>query len=99
MKDKIMGLLREIIAELNEELQYESLKNVNEDTTIFGDNEGIDSLSLAFLISQVEIRVDEELGHQVVLADEKAMSMRNSPYRTVGTLIDFIIERIGGTHV
>ena len=99
MKDKIMELLRDIIAELNEELQYESLNNINEDTPIFGDDAGIDSLSLAFLVSQAEVRVDEELGHQVVLADEKAMSMRNSPYRTVGTLIDFIIERIGGTHV
>lgn len=98
MKAKIMNLLREIIAELNEELQYDSLNNVNEDTTIFGGDEGIDSLSLAFLISQIEIRVDEELGHQIVLADEKAMSMRNSPYRTVGTLIDFILERMEGSH-
>lgn len=98
MKDQIMQLLRDIIAELNEELQYEWLNNVHEDTPIFGDDAGIDSLSLAFLVSQAEIRVDEELGHQVVLADEKAMSMRNSPYRTVGTLIDFILERIGGTN-
>ena len=99
MKDRIMNLLREIIAELNEELQYDSLENVNDETTIFGGEEGIDSLSLAFLISQVEIRVDEELNHQIVLADEKAMSMRNSPYRTVGTLTDFILERMGESHV
>ena len=98
MKDKIMNLLREIIVELNEELQYDSLKHVTRDTTIYGGDEGIDSLSLAFLISQAEIRIDEELGHQIVLADEKAMSMRNSPYRTVGTLIDLISERMEESH-
>jgi len=94
MKDKIMNILCEVIAELNEELQYDSLAKVTENTGIFGDEDGIDSLSLAFLISQMEIRIDEEMGRQVILADEKAMSMHNSPYRTVGTLVTFISERM-----
>ena len=99
MKDKIMAILAEAIKDLNEELQYESLKNIDANTGIFGDDDGIDSLSLAFLISQVEIKIDEELGQQVILADEKAMSMQNSPYRTVGSLVDFIVKRLEETHV
>ena len=30
-----------------------------------------------------------------MLADEKAMSMRSSPFRTVGTLADLLLQRLG----
>ena len=48
------------------------------------------------LIVDLEGRVGDETGEAVVLADEKAMSERNSPYRTVGSLTDFICERLNG---
>jgi len=94
MTNKYLDILRRVISDLNEELQYENLENVTEETPIFGDVDGIDSLSLVFLISQTEMLISEELDIDVVLADEKAMSMRSSPYRTVGTLLEFIKSRV-----
>jgi len=38
--------------------------------------------------------VAEKYDTDVVLADEKAMSERNSPYRTVGSLAAFIADRV-----
>ncbi len=95
MRDKIIRLVAEAVSDLNDELQYESLNNPSDDTVIFGGDEGIDSLSLVRLVIDIEQRVHEELGKPVSLTDERAMSAKRSPYRSVGALSDFVIENLG----
>ena len=94
MQEKVLELVREAVEDLNEELQYESLNAPTPETPIFGDDDGIDSLSLVRLVVDLEQRVQESLGTEVSLTDERAMSARRSPYRSVGALTDFIVERI-----
>ncbi len=94
MRDKIFKIINNAINELNEELDYDSLRNVNEETPIFGGTEGIDSLSLVLLVTEVEAGIYNELDKSITLADEKAMSMHNSPYRSVGALLDFTLQRL-----
>ena len=95
MKENIFEIISEAITELNEELEYEELENVTADTAIFGGESGIDSLSLVSLVVEVEGQVNDEFDANVTLADEKAMSSRNSPYRNVSAFTDFIIEKLG----
>jgi len=95
MREQIETLIKEAVADLNEELQYDSLENLSEDTVLFGGDDGIDSLSLVRLVVDVEQRTQEELGKSVSLTDERAMSARRSPYRSIGALTDFVVERIG----
>ena len=94
MRDKIFEIINNAINELNEELDYDSLRNVNEETSIFGGTEGIDSLSLVLLVTEVEAGIYNELDKSITLADEKAMSMHNSPYRSVGALLNFTLQRL-----
>ena len=94
MRDKIFAIVKEAVTELNEELDYDSLKNITEETTIFGGDEGIDSLSLVSLVTDVEAAIFDQLDQTVSLADETAMSMRNSPYRNVGALVDFALSKL-----
>lgn len=49
----------------------------------------IDSLGLVEVIMEVEQRLRRDHGADVTLADERAMSQRHSPFRTVGTLADY----------
>ena len=95
MKDKVFEIISEAIAELNEELEYEELENVTADTPIFGGETGIDSLSLVSLVVEVESNVNEAFDANVTLADEKAMSSRNSPYRNVAAFTDFVLAKLG----
>ena len=97
MREKALELVRAAIEELNEELDYESLRNVTDETPVFGGPDSIDSLSLVTLVVDLEKEVQQAFGKQITLADEKAMSMRNSPYRTAGALVDFIVSRLEGT--
>ena len=94
MRERIVEIVKSAVGDLNEELGYEEFENLSEETGLHGGEPGLDSLSLVSLIVDIEGQVGQEFGKEVVLADEKAMSQRNSPYRSVGALIDFIMERL-----
>jgi acyl carrier protein len=67
------------------------LPPINESTPLLGPRSIVDSLTLVSLIVDVEQRLNEELGISIVIADERAMSQERSPFRTIGTLSDFIL--------
>ena len=94
MHDEVLSIVESAIKELNEELLLPSLNTISKETPVYGGPDSIDSLSLVSLVVDLESRVASDLGKNIVLTDEKAMSTRNSPYRTVGSLTDFIVERI-----
>lgn len=64
------------------------------ETSLLGPGAQLDSVALVTLVVTVESRVKDELGRDLTLADEEAMSRVNSPLRTVGTLADYIAERL-----
>lgn len=90
----ILELVRAATTELNEELEYEHLQQIDADTPIFEGDLALDSLSLVTLIVDIEGRVSDAYDCEVMLASDKAMSMLNSPYRTVGSLVEFILTEV-----
>jgi acyl carrier protein len=56
------------------------------DTELFGQGGLLDSVGLVSLVVAVEEGLADELDIHVGLADERAMSQRHSPYRTVSSL-------------
>jgi len=66
------------------------LPPIDESMLLFGPRSIIDSLTLVSLLVDVEQRLNEELGVSIVIADERAMSQERSPFRTVGTLSDYV---------
>lgn len=98
MREEAFSLVKAAIEELNEELHYDSLRGVTEETPIYGGDDGIDSLSLVELVVSLERQVEETFGRRISLADQKAVSMRHSPYRTAGSLADLIAARLESDH-
>jgi acyl carrier protein len=64
---------------------------VTEETVLVGNEAVLDSLGVVQLIVEVEQRVEQTHGISVTLANDKAMSQRNSPFRTVGVLADHVV--------
>ena len=64
-----------------------------EDAPLYGAGSALDSFAFVTLIIAVEQALEDELGVSVTLVDDRAMSQRNSPFRTTGTLVEYI-ERI-----
>ncbi len=65
--------------------------SIGEETVLVGTDAVLDSLGVVQLIVEVEQRVESAHGVSVTLANDKAMSARNSPFRTVGVLADHVI--------
>jgi acyl carrier protein len=65
--------------------------SVTEDTVLVGTEAVLDSIGVVQLIVEVEQRVEQNHGISVTLANDKAMSARNSPFRTVGVLADHVV--------
>ena len=82
------------IEELNQDLPPGSVLEPAPDTVLFGRGSRLDSLGLVNLIVAVEGALADELGVEMTLADEKAMSQSSSPFRTVDTLVDYIVKRL-----
>lgn len=67
---------------------------LSEETVLVGKDAVLDSLGVVSLIVEVEQRVEGEHGASVTLANDKAMSQRNSPFRTVGVLTDHLVAMV-----
>ena len=65
------------------------------DTALLGASSKLDSLDLVNLIISTEQKLEEELDIHLTLADEKAMSQKNSPFRTVTSLAEYILLLLG----
>ena len=63
-------------------------------TALFGEGGIFDSMALVSLIVAVEQKIQEDSGRAIALADERALSQRNSPYRTVGALAEYAAARL-----
>jgi len=95
--NEVMAIISDAITDLNDELDYDHLRKISSDTAIFDGDDSLDSLSLVSLIVDIEARVEDSFATEVVLASEKAMSMKNSPYRNVASLTDFVLEELANS--
>lgn len=92
---EIVDIVYEVMKELNEEREDATKLDLNENTMLFGRDSNLDSLELVTIIVGVEQTILDELGVEITLTDEKAMSQARSPFRTVGSLVDYICS-LGG---
>lgn len=59
---------------------------------IFGVGGALDSLGLVNFLADLEYRVAQETGREIVLASERAMSRTRSPFRDVDALTAYVAE-------
>lgn len=64
------------------------------ESRLFGRQSNVDSLGLVSLIIQTEREIEDACGVAVTLADERALSMQNSPFRSIEALAAFIGDRL-----
>jgi len=82
----------EVIAGLNKQLPPDKPLLDSADTVLYGMDSVLDSFDLVTLIVQIEQQLYDRLGVTVTLANEKALSLRQSPFHTVGSLENYVEE-------
>ena len=89
LESKVILLIEEFLEEeLGEKIE------IKIDSKLFGGGGPLDSMALVNLVLELEEFVEDEYGKTIILADEKAMSRRTSPFSRVSYLIDYINEKI-----
>lgn len=90
MIEEIEKIIIETLKDLNEEIENEAFLNPTSKTKLYGSQGALDSLALVSFITDLEEKISDEFNKEIVLADEKAMSAKTSPFRNVESLTLYI---------
>lgn len=90
MKEKLINI---IIEETNLLLD-EPIDDLNENSYLFGEEGILDSMGLVSMIVAVEQIVEDIFDKQITIVNAKAMSLKNSPFRTVASLADYVEQLV-----
>lgn len=88
LRTMLFEVLREYADEAELELEFD------DETSLFGRESSIDSLGLVTIITEFETALNDAHDTELVLADDRAMAMKRSPFRTPTRLVDFALERL-----
>ncbi len=81
---------------INAERAADDQIEISAQTALFGPGSRLDSLQLVSLITDVEVALNTEHGLELSLADDRALERAQSPYATVETLRDYVLELTQG---
>ena len=90
LNEKITRLLFDVIDEFNAQLTDGEKLEKNINTVLFGDEGKLSSLDLVNFIVEIEQKIEDVFNKTVSIANEKAVSRKKSPFRTVETIIDYV---------
>lgn len=97
MHDRVIDIIRVALDELNDMHDNRIPTDNLGELVLYGDSGLFDSMHLVSFLTLVEDQIEEELGVEVVLASERAMSRRVSPFSSVRRLARFIEEELERT--
>lgn len=63
------------------------------DARLLGGKKGVDSLTFVNLVVAIEEQIHKKFGKSVVLVDEDNIALQEHPFRTVGTMAEYV-ERV-----
>ncbi len=92
MKDEIITIILKIAEEQNPTLPTPVEIAKGAEAGLYGPGGVLDSLALVRFIVEIEAAVEDRFAVSVILASERAMSQRRSPFLTVGTLAEYTAE-------
>ncbi|HYF03948.1 MAG TPA: acyl carrier protein [Patescibacteria group bacterium] len=87
-REEITTVIQNSISEFEKSF---SIK-IEQDTALYGDSGSLDSLGLVQFLAILEQNLEEKTGGIVTIASEKAVSQKNSPFRSIATLQEYIID-------
>src|SRR5579864_5154306 len=92
--DEIVKQIFDAIRRMNELREPQEQLVCAEETALFGPGGSLDSLGLVSLILDVEEEVNAKMGTHLILADERAVSLKRNPFRDVRSLADYVVARL-----
>jgi D-alanine--poly(phosphoribitol) ligase subunit 2 len=98
MREEITKLILKVAEEQNPTLPRPVELHQGSEAGLYGVSGVLDSLALVRFIVELEAAVEDRFGKSLILASERAMSQRRSPFLTVGSLAAYIEEILKETN-
>ncbi|MBL7001991.1 MAG: acyl carrier protein [Nitrosopumilus sp.] len=90
-KKEVLKVIYDTVDEINLELDDDKKIDKSSSTALYGGSGTLDSFELVNFIVLLEEKIDDALQKIISLTDEKALSQKNSPFRTISSLEKYII--------
>jgi D-alanine--poly(phosphoribitol) ligase subunit 2 len=90
--NKVNEIVVSAVREVSMTLEMPVPFDKGEECPLYGNGGALDSISLVSLIVNVEQRIEDEFSLSIILANEKAMSQRHSPFLTIGSLSNYAVQ-------
>jgi acyl carrier protein len=97
MKREIEELILRVAAAQNPGLPRPVAVEQGEFAALYGPGGVFDSLALVRFIVELEEAIEDQFQTTLALASERAMSQGHSPFLTVGSLADYIVQLLQET--
>lgn len=93
-KEQIEHLIYQAIDELNMTRESAPIEK-SETTALYGQQSPLDSVDLVTLLIAIEELLEDDLNIEFTIANDKAMSLKNSPFKSVSSLTQYLVEELG----
>jgi len=90
-EQSVIDIVYGVIDEINERSGGKKRLEKTLDYPLFGEAGNLDSMDLVNFIVDIEQGITRAFGTPVSLANERSLSQTRSPFRTLGTLVDYIV--------
>jgi len=97
-REQILKIVYGAIDEINKMSLSDRKLDKTPDVKLYDKDGQLDSLMLVNLIVAIEQNIEEEFEVSLTLADEKVMSQKNSPFRTISSLsehLEVLLDKAG----
>jgi acyl carrier protein len=88
--ENILAAIYRAVDWINDELPADRRLIKAPETGLLGPQSVLDSIHLVSLIIAIEREIEDAFGIALTLADERALSMKASPFRSIQSLADYI---------
>lgn len=90
--EKIVQAVYNAVDEMNEQLPKGVKIEKSLDAGLYGSTGKLESIDVVGFIIEVEDQIKSEFGVSITIADDRAMSQKNSPLLTLGSLTAYLEE-------
>jgi hypothetical protein len=97
MRESLLKCIKDSLDEVNTMREEAIPTDAFDEVHLYGDTGVFDSMQLVSFLTVVEEKIADELGINVTIVSERAVSRKISPFSNVSTLVDYLLEEIGET--
>lgn len=92
VEEKVKNIMEEAVEELNEQLEDGQKITCSDDVRLIGKKATVSSIDFVTLITIIEELVSDKLDKEIMIVSDRAFSRERSPFYSIGTLTDFVVE-------